>query len=47
MFPEALAVHEADDIDAKLDNMITKREEAVTEDDWIWDGRHNRLIYLK
>jgi len=47
MFPEALAVHEADDIDAKLDNMITKREEAVTEDDWIWDGRHSRLIYLK
>lgn len=47
MFPEALAVHEADDIDAKLDNMITKREEAVTEDDWIWDARHGRLIYLK
>lgn len=47
MFPEALAVHEADDIDAKLDNMITKREEAVTEDDWIWDARHSRLIYLK
>lgn len=47
MFPEALAVHEADDIDAKLDNMITKKDEAVTEDDWIWDGRHGRLIYLK
>ena len=47
MFPEALAVHEADDIDAKLDNMITRREDAVTEDDWIWDARHNRLIFLK
>jgi len=47
MFPEALAVHEADDLDAKLDNMITKREEAVTEDDWIWDPRHSRLIFLK
>jgi len=47
MFPEALLVHEADDLDAKLDNMITKRSEAVTEDDWIWDGRHSRLIYLK
>ncbi len=47
MFPEALAVHEADDIDAKLDNMIRKREEAVTEDDWIWDPKHARLIYLK
>lgn len=47
MFPEALAVHEADDLDAKLDNMIAKREGAVTEDDWIWDSRHGRLIYLK
>ncbi len=47
MFPEALLVHEADDLDAKLDNMITKREEALTEDDWIWDPRHGRLIYLK
>ncbi len=47
MFPEALAVHEADDLDAKLDNMISKREEAVTEDDWMWDSRHSRLIYLK
>jgi len=47
MFPEALAVHEADDLDAKLDNMIAKRENAVTEDDWIWDPRHARLIYLK
>jgi 3'-5' exoribonuclease len=47
MFPEALLVHEADDLDAKLDNMIVRREEAITEDDWIWDQRHNRLIYLK
>lgn len=47
MFPEALLVHEADDLDAKLDNMITRREEAMTEDDWIWDSRHGRLIYLK
>ena len=47
MFPEALAVHEADDLDAKLDNMITKRNEAITEDDWIWDSRHARLIYLR
>jgi hypothetical protein len=27
--------------------MITKREEAMTEDAWIWDQRHGRLIYLK
>jgi len=47
MFPEALLVHEADDLDAKLDNMISRREEAVTEDDWTWDQRHGRFIYLK
>jgi len=47
MFPEALLVHEADDLDAKLDNMITKRKEAATEDDWIWDQRYSRLIYLR
>ena len=47
MLPEALAVHESDDIDAKLDYMITKRKDAVTEDDWVWDSRLGRLIYLK
>ena len=47
MLPEALAVHESDDIDAKLDYMISKRTDAVTEDDWIWDSRLGRLIYLK
>ncbi len=47
MLPEALAVHEADDLDAKLDYMISKRSDAVTEDDWIWDSRLSRLIYLK
>lgn len=47
MLPEALAVHEADDLDAKLDYMIAKRSGASTEDDWIWDSRLGRLIYLK
>jgi 3'-5' exoribonuclease len=47
MLPEALAVHEADDLDAKLDYMIAKRTDAVTEDDWIWDSRLGRLIYLR
>jgi 3'-5' exoribonuclease len=47
MMPEALAVHEADDLDAKLDYMIAKRSDAVTEDDWIWDSRLGRLIYLR
>lgn len=47
MIPEALAVHESDDLDAKLDYMIAKRANAVTEDDWIWDARLGRLIYLR
>jgi len=47
MTPEALAVHEADDLDAKLDYMISKRRDAETEDDWIWDSRLGRLIYLR
>lgn len=47
MTPEALAVHKADDADAKVEYMIARREEAVTDDDWIWDGRLKRRIYLK
>jgi 3'-5' exoribonuclease len=47
MTPEALAVHEADDTDAKLEYMIARRRDAVTEDDWVWDGRLGRLIYLR
>ncbi|HIH01143.1 TPA: HD domain-containing protein [Thermoplasmata archaeon] len=47
MMPEALLVHEADDLDAKLDYMVSRREGAVTEDDWMWDKRLGRLIYLR
>lgn len=47
MTPEALAVHEADDTDAKVEYMVRRRVEALTEDDWIWDGRLKRLIYLR
>jgi len=47
MMPEALAVHEADDMDAKLDYMVMRRRDAVTEDDWIWDSRLSRLVYLR
>ena len=47
MTPEALAVHEADDTDAKVEYMIARRRDAVTEDDWIWDGRLGRIIYLR
>jgi 3'-5' exoribonuclease len=47
MMPEALLVHEADDLDAKLDYMVSRRADAVTEDDWMWDKRLGRLIYLR
>ena len=47
MMPEALLVHHADDLDAKLDYMVMRRDEAVTEDDWTWDRRLSRLIYLR
>ncbi|MGD9963349.1 MAG: 3'-5' exoribonuclease YhaM family protein [Thermoplasmata archaeon] len=47
MTPEALAVHKADDVDAKVEYMIVKRRDALTEDDWIWDGRLRRRIYLR
>jgi len=44
--PEALTVHFADDFDAKLDYMLIKREEASTDDNWIWDSRFKRHIYV-
>ncbi len=47
MMPEALLVHMADDMDAKLNYMVSRREEAVSDDDWTWDRRLSRLIYLK
>ncbi len=47
MMPEALVVHEADDTDAKIDYMVSRRRDAQTEDDWIWDHRLGRLVYLK
>lgn len=44
--PEALLVHKADDADAKMDYMIKLRERAATEDDWVYDQRLGRRIYL-
>ncbi|MDH4123427.1 MAG: HD domain-containing protein [Thermoplasmata archaeon] len=44
--PEALAVHFADDFDAKLDYMLVRRKEASTDDDWIWDSRFRRHIWV-
>jgi 3'-5' exoribonuclease len=47
MMPEALLIHHADDLDAKLNYMVSVRDEAVTEDDWMWDKKLGRLIYLR
>jgi len=44
--PEAQTVHTADDFDAKLSYMIFKREEATTDDSFIWDHRFKRHIYM-
>lgn len=44
--PEAQTVHIADDFDAKLSYMMMKREEATTDDSFIWDHRYKRHIYL-
>ncbi|MEA3378010.1 MAG: HD domain-containing protein [Nanoarchaeota archaeon] len=35
-FPEAIAVYYADDIDAKLTQMIKTKKEAITEDDYVF-----------
>ncbi|MEM0448293.1 MAG: HD domain-containing protein [Methanomassiliicoccales archaeon] len=44
-FPEALAVHIADEADAKLEQYISAKENAQTEDPWIYDRRLGH-IYL-
>jgi 3'-5' exoribonuclease len=45
-FAEALVVNFADDLDAKVEQYIKIKEEAVTEDPWIWTKRFGN-IYLK
>ena len=44
--PEAQTVHAADDFDAKLAYIISKREEATSDDAFIWDSRFKRHIYM-
>jgi len=44
--PEAQTVHLADDFDAKLSYITMRREEATTDDNFIWDQRFKRHIYL-
>ena len=46
MFPEALAVHYADLVDSQLKLMITHRETAKTEDDYIYTKEFG-TIYLR
>lgn len=45
--PEAQAVHFADNFDAKLEYILVRRAEAATDDQWIWDYRFKRHIYLE
>lgn len=44
-FPEAVAVHFADDADAKLEQYIAAKEGAETEDPWVYNKRLGH-IYL-
>jgi len=46
IFPEALAVFYADNMDAKLTQMISSKEDAITEEDFIYTKDFGN-IYLK
>ncbi|MDD1770047.1 MAG: HD domain-containing protein [Methanomassiliicoccales archaeon] len=43
-FPEAFAVNYADDLDAKLEQFIKVKEEARTEDPWIYNKRFGQVF---
>jgi len=45
-FPEAVAVYYADETDAKLEQYISRKEEASTEDPWIYDRRLEHIFLL-
>ncbi len=45
-FPEALALNYADDVDAKLEQFMRIRDEANTEDPWIYTKRFGP-VYLR
>jgi len=45
-FPEALTIFHADQLDAKVLQMATLKEEAQTEDDYVYD-KHFGNVYLK
>jgi len=46
MFPEALAVSQADTLDASLEEFIRLKDEAVTEDEWTYSKSRGN-IYLR
>lgn len=46
MFPEAIAVSLADDMDSRIEQYIRIKEEAATEDNWFWSKRLGS-IYLR
>ncbi len=45
--PEAVAIHYADEADARLDIFLRLKREANTEDSWIWDRKIGGHVYLK
>jgi len=47
MLPEAVAIHYADECDAKVDLFLRLKREANTEDSWLWDKKIKGHIYLK
>jgi 3'-5' exoribonuclease len=45
-FPEAIAVFHADNMDSKLTQIISSKEDAITEEDFIYTKNFGN-IYLK
>ncbi len=45
--PEAVAIHQADESDARVDLFLRLKREANTEDSWLWDKKIKGHIYLK
>lgn len=45
-FPEAVALYYADEIDSKLEQYISKKKNARTEDPWIYDKKLEHIFLL-
>ncbi|MEM2979240.1 MAG: HD domain-containing protein, partial [Methanomassiliicoccales archaeon] len=46
VFPEAVAVSLADDVECKIEQYLRAREEASTDNDWFWSKRLGS-VYLR